>query len=106
MVNSYKELLEKWGEELDRNELSFEDELDYINDWYHLGENFPTKPFEPNFSDYNKYKGQEFIIQGTVSYVLDDVDLEALPMWKIKMPDGEIIWADCSEIFDWDKIEE
>lgn len=106
MITTYKELLEKWGDDIDRSEMSFEEELAYVDDWYELGKNLPTKPFEPNFTDYAKYKGQSFEIVGTVSYVNDDVDLETLPLWKIKIPDGTLIWADCNEIFDWDKIEE
>lgn len=105
MITTYKELLEKWGD-IDRSELSFEEELVYVEDWYELGKNLPTKQFEPNFTDYAKYNGQSFAIVEPVSYVNDDIELEALPLWKIKMPDGEIIWADCNEIFDWDKIEE
>lgn len=105
-MTTYKELLEKWGYDIDRSEMSFEEELAYVDDWYELGKNLPTKSFEPNFTDYAKYKGQSFEIVDTVSYVNDDVDLEALPLWKIKMPDGNLIWADCNEIFDWDKIEQ
>jgi hypothetical protein len=105
-MNTYKELLDKWGGDLDRSDLSFEDELEYINDWYELGKSLPTKPLEPNFTDYAKYKGQSFEIVDTVSYVNDDADLETLPLWKIKMPDGTLIWADCNEIFDWNKIED
>lgn len=105
MVTTYKELLEKWGD-IDRSELSFEEELEYVEDWYELGKNLPTKPLEPNFTDYAKYKGQSFKILGTVSYVNDDADLETLPLWKVEMSDGALIWADCNEIFDWDKIEE
>lgn len=107
MVNTYKELLEKWGD-IDRSEMSFEEELDYVADWYNLAENLPTKPFDPNFTDYKEYKGQPFTILGNVSYVLDgdNIDLESLPLWKIEMPDGNVLWADCNEIFDWDKIEE
>lgn len=105
MVSTYKELLEKWGD-IDRSEMSFKMELAYVEDWYELGKNLPTKPLEPNFTDYAKYKGQPFKIVGTVSYANDDADLETLPLWKIEMPDGALIWADCNEIFDWDKIEE
>lgn len=105
-MNTYKELLDKWGGDLDRSDLSFEDELEYVNDWYELGKSLPTKPLEPNFTDYAKYKGQSFEIVDTVSYVNDDADLETLPLWKIQMPDGTLIWADCNEIFNWDKIEE
>jgi hypothetical protein len=57
MVTTYKELLEKWGD-IDRSEMSFEEELSYVEDWYELGKSLPTKPFEPNFTDYAKYKGQ------------------------------------------------
>lgn len=105
-MNTYKELLDKWGGDLDRSDLSFEDELEYVNDWYELGKSLPTKPLEPNFTDYAKYKGQSFEIVDTVSYVNDNADLETLPLWKIQVPDGTLIWADCNEIFDWDKIEE
>lgn len=105
-MNTYKELLDKWGGDLDRSDLSFEDELEYVNDWYELGKSLPTKPLEPNFTDYAKYKGQSFDIIDTVSYVNDNAELEILPLWKIQMPDGTLIWADCNEIFDWDKIEE
>jgi hypothetical protein len=104
MIATFKELQQKWGD-IERDKLSFDEELTYVNDWYDLGKNLPTKPFDPNFTDYNKYKGQNFTIEGTVSHATDGVVLENLPMWKIKMPDGEILWADCSEIFDWEKIE-
>ena len=83
MVSTYKELLDKWGRDLDRSDLSFEDELTYVDDWYELSKSLPTKPFEPNFTDYAKYKGQSFEIVDTVSYVNDDVDLEN----KIEMTD-------------------
>lgn len=53
MVTTYKELLEKWGD-IDRSEMSFEEELAYVEDWYELGKNLPTKPLEPNFTDYAK----------------------------------------------------
>ena len=103
MVSTYKELIEKWGG-ISRNEMSFEDELEYIEDWYELGKNLPTKPLEPNFTEYAKYKGQQFKIVGTVSYVNDNADLETLPLWKVEMPDKTLIWTDCNEIFDWDSI--
>jgi hypothetical protein len=75
-MTTYKELLDKWGGDLDRSDLSFEDELAYVDDWYELGKNLPIKPLEPNFTDYAKYKGQSFKILGTVSYVNDD------PIWR------------------------
>lgn len=97
---TYQDLINTWGENLDRAELSFEDEYMYVSDWYRLGETLPTKPFSPNFSDYMKYQGQQFEVIEPVYYSLEDVDLEALPLWKIKLECGEVIWADCDEIFD------
>lgn len=97
---TYKDLLNTWGEDLDREDLSFEDELDYVNDWYELAQSLTTIPFNPNYSEYEKYRGQDFKIVGIVSYVNDDIELEQLPMWKIQMPNGDILWANCDEIFD------
>lgn len=98
---TYQDIIDKWGEFCDRNELSFEEELDYIWDWYQAGETLPTKPFEANFSDYKKYDGQNFTIVGPVTYAENDVDIECLPMWEIKFDAGDTIWATCDEIFNF-----
>ena len=98
---TYQDLINKWGEYADRSKMPLEEELQYIQDWYEVSKDLPTKPFEPNYSEYAKYKGQNFtVIDPPVSYVLDDVDIESLPMWKIQLECGEIIWADCDEIFE------
>jgi hypothetical protein len=97
---TYQDLINTWGENLNREELSFEDEYMYVSDWYRLGETLPTKPFNTNFSDWEKYKGQQFEIIRPVYYTIEDVDLESLPLWEIKLDCGDIIWADCDEIFE------
>lgn len=96
-MNTYKELMAKWDKFPERDLMSIKEELEYIHDWYNLGKNLPTKPFEPTFTDYVKYKGQSFTIIDEVKTF--EVELEQLPMWKIKMEDGTILWALCDEIF-------
>lgn len=102
-MKTFQELKNKWNG-IDRESMSRAKEKLYVNDWYNLGKYLPTKPFEPNFTDYNKYKGQTFTIIDIVD--TSETELENLPLWKIRMPDDNVIWADCDEIFDFDDLEE
>lgn len=99
-MKTYKELTAKWLNYPERDLMSPQEEKEYVNDWYEIGRHLPTKPFEPNFTDYKKYKGQTFTIVDIVD--TSETELENLPFWKIKMSDGNIIWATCDEIFDID----
>lgn len=100
---TYQDLLNKWGADFWRDNCSFEEEVEYVNDWYEVAKTLKRKPFETKYSEYSKYNEQTFEIVGTVTYTNDNVDIESLPLWKIKMPDGQIIWADCDEIFDFNE---
>lgn len=97
-MKTLQELNDKWNG-IDRETMSRATERLYVNDWYNLGKHLPTKPFEPNFTDYKKYKGQTFTIVDIVD--TSETELEYLPLWKIRMPDDNVIWATCNEIFDF-----
>lgn len=99
-MKTYQDLLNKWGDDINRECMSYEKELEYVNDWYKIGKHLPIKEYESNFSDYQKYKNQSFIIIGEVT--TKESELCALPLWKIKFNDDNIIWADCDEIFNFD----
>lgn len=104
-MKTYKELLAKWGDGVERETFTREQEKEYVEDWYKIGRNIPTKPFENLFSDYAKYDGQTFEIVGEVNEGEDGVTLEQLPMWKLKMDDGQVVWGLCDEIFNFEADE-
>lgn len=101
-MKTFQELKNKW-DGIDRGTMSRAQEKLFVNDWYNLGKHLPTKPFEPNFSDYEKYKGQTFTIVDIVD--TSETELDCLPLWKIRMLDDNVIWADCDEIFDFNDLE-
>ena len=99
-MDTYKELLEKWGDDLNRGSLTYSQEFEYVQDWYKIGFKLKQKPYEATYSEYKKYNGQSFTIIDVVT--TEESDLCALPLWKIVVEDGSILWAECDEIFDFE----
>ena len=97
---TYQDLINTWGEDPNRREMSFEDEYMYIQDWYTLSETLQKKPFNTPYSDWQSHNGKDFTIISPVYYSIEDIDIEALPLWKIRFETGEEIWADPEEIFE------
>ena len=98
MVYPTFEELEK-NYENDRENMGFEEELCFINDCYDTYEagGF-CETFESLFDDNKSCNGMKFTVDGRVSYVTDDADLCALPMWHITLENGEHIDAYPEEI--------
>lgn len=99
-MDTYKELIEKWGDDLNRDSFTYRQEFEYVQDWYKIGFKLKQKPYETTFSEYKKYNGQSFTIIDVVT--TEESDLCALPLWKIVVEDGSILWAECDEIFDFE----
>lgn len=99
-MDTYKELIEKWGDDLNRDSLTYSQEFEYVQDWYKIGFKLKQKPYEATYSEYKKYNGQSFTIIDVVT--TEESDLCALPLWKIVVEDGSILWAECDEIFDFE----
>lgn len=99
-MDTYKELIEKWGDDLNRDSFTYRQEFEYVQDWYKIGFKLKQKPYETTFSEYKKYNGQSFTIIDVVT--TEESDLCALPLWKIVVEDGSILWAACDEIFDFE----
>lgn len=83
----------------ERSEQNFEEELSYVEDLFDTYEQFGfLESFSSPFEDERKYEGMSFTVLRRLSYVLDDVDLECLPMWLIRLEDGTEMQAYPEEI--------
>lgn len=83
----------------ERDDMSFEEELEYVKDCFDTYENIGfTDTFQTPYEDKAKYNGMRFSVVKRLSYVENDTDLECLPMWRIKFENGEEIDAYPEEI--------
>lgn len=93
-----QEFAQKWGE-VDRNQTSFEEELELVEDAFNMYEETGfSDTFHTPYEEMAKYNGKPFKVVGRVSYVNDDVDLECLPQWKIVFDEDDYIEAFPEEI--------
>ena len=98
MYNSFSELYDAY-ENKNRNEMGFEEELMFVDDCFDTYEAIGfLERFRNQYSETEKYDNQPFSVVGRITYSQDDVDLELLPMWRIRFENGEIIEAYPEEI--------
>ena len=96
IYNSIKELNKNYPE---RDKQTFEEEISYVEDCFDTYESIGfADAFETSYADNAKYDGESFAVVRRVSYVKDDVDLEVLPMWRIRFAGGTEIDAYPEEI--------
>ena len=95
-MNKFEELNKRYGE---RDQLDFNDYLDYINELFDLYEEVGfVDGFTTSYDDYSKYSGEPFKVKRRVNNIDDDVDLDVLPQWWIEFNDGTVIQAFPEEI--------
>lgn len=71
---------------MERHEMTIEQERQFVEKMFREFEKEITETFWTPYSDYRNNIGQEFKIIRRLNE--DDVDLECLPMWKIRLSDG------------------
>jgi hypothetical protein len=86
---THEEFKQKWGEDVDRTELSFEDAVEIANDAFDMYEEAGfLEAFDSPYEELGK-NGMPFKVLRRGSYVLDDIDLETLPVWLVEFENGE-----------------
>ena len=94
---TFKEFSNKWLN-VNRNLISFEDELELVEDAFEMYEQTGfLDTFESPYDDKSK-NGLPFKIIRRASYVQDDIDLECLPQWVIEFENKEQMFCYPEEI--------
>ena len=94
-VACWKDVQSKYP--MDREEMTEEEELRFVDDCFQLYEKEGFSPvYWSPFTDREERKGQPIEVMKRCT--VEDCDLCALPMWKIKFSDGEVIHAYPEEI--------
>ena len=83
---------------IDRSEMTFDEEVRYVNDCYNTMELYLKSVYESPFTDYSQYNGKPFRIVRRMSLQEDNVDISVLPKWIIAFDDGVQIEAYPEEI--------
>ena len=105
MQKEFKELYQKYG--LDnpnktREDLCEDDERNYVNDCFDIYEQIGfASTYGTPYAGEEKYDGMKFTVLGRVKDIKDDdkgADLECLPMWNIRLENGETMAAYPEEI--------
>ena len=89
---THKEFEEKWGAMIDRNELSFNEHLDFVEDAFSIYENGGFKEFfQTPHEEGSEYNGLKFEVINRITDVFDDEDsnIKTLPMWRIRFENGD-----------------
>lgn len=91
-----------YGGGLSRNDLTEEQEREFVDDCYQAYEHggFAEKIVSP-YECENLRNGMRFEVLGRVPEIKDDpngVDLECLPMWRLRLENGDVMYAFPEEI--------
>lgn len=96
------EIETKWAGKPSREEMTLEQEQEYVADWFssYEAEGFAKSFWTPS-GEWAKYNGTPFEVLGRVT--VDDgenggADLECLPAWTIQFEDGVVTTAYPEEI--------
>lgn len=86
-----------------RDDLSEAEERNWVNDCFDVYEHIGfANTFGIPYAREKKYKGMRFSVLGRVKEITEDkengADLECLPMWNIRLENGDIIAAYPEEI--------
>ena len=100
-----EELRAKYGDTPNREDMTIEQEREFVSDWFSA---YEQEGFAPVFwspgGDYDEYHGRPFTVLGrTPEYDSQHpgqhtADLECLPMWNIRFGDGVVLAAYPEEI--------
>lgn len=97
IYTNWEDLYREYNKE--RSDMSFDEEVSFVEDCFDSYEHWGfAQTFKTPYEDKAKYNGMKFTVDKRLSYTEDDVDLEVLPMWKIKMENGDVIDAYPEEI--------
>ena len=85
-----------------RDDLSKDEERSFVNDCYETYEHIGfADTFGTPYTGEKKYFGMKFVVLGRVKELTldkDGADLECLPMWNIRLENGDTIAAYPEEI--------
>ena len=96
IYETFKKLNKEYPE---RSDMSFDEELSYVEDCFDTYEHIGfTETFNTTFDDKAEYNGMKFTVDGRLSYANGEADIECLPMWHITMENGDKIDAYPEEI--------